>query len=65
MSRRTVVAALAGTMLLAGLSAPAMAGPAASSDEDETVICLRTDSTSGKRDGICVWAPIGIPPILP
>lgn len=57
MSRRTVVATLAGLLLVGGLGAPAVAGPL---DQDgETVVCARADSSSGKRDGFCVVLPIG------
>lgn len=58
MSRRTVVTALVGLLLVGGLGAPAVAGPLGG-DDDETSLCLRTDSSSGKRDGICVVVPIG------
>lgn len=58
MSRRIALAGLTGLVLLGGLGAPAMAGPADEGD-GETVVCVRTDSTSGKRDGICVVLPIG------
>lgn len=56
MSRKTVVAALAGLMLLGGLGGTASAGPLG---DDETRVCLRLDSESGKRDGICAAVPIG------
>lgn len=58
MSRRTVVAVLAGAVLVGGLGAPALADPILS-DSEGTVICVRTDSESGERDGICVWGPVG------
>ena len=56
MSRKTVVVALTGLVLLGGLGAPALADPL---DDDETRVCLRLDSESGKRDGICAAVPIG------
>lgn len=58
MSRRTVVAALTGAVLLGALGAPALANPVSTEGDDSTTVCLRTDSTSGKRDGVCVWVPI-------
>lgn len=58
MSRKTIVAALAGALLLGGLGAPALADPLPGGEE-ETRACVRTDSTSGKRDGICVAVPVG------
>ena len=51
MSRKTIVTALTGLVLLTGLGAPALA----SFDERENV-CLRLDPENG-RDGICVWLP--------
>lgn len=60
MSRRTAVAVITGSLLLGGLSAPALANPV-TKDDDGTTVCLRTDSTSGKRDGVCVWLPNGLP----
>lgn len=57
MSRRTVVAALAGAVLVGGLGAPALADPVLP-DTEPTVVCVRTDSESGKRDGVCVWIPV-------
>lgn len=57
MSRRTTVAALVGTLLLAA-SAPALADPVVSSDDDRETICLRTEGESGAREGICVWVPL-------
>lgn len=56
MSRKTVVATLTGLVLLAGMGAPALAGPLG---DDETRACLRMDSDTGKRDGVCVAVPIG------
>lgn len=59
MSRKTIVTALTGLVLLTGLGAPALADPIS---EDRESVCLRLDSESG-REGYCVW--IGIPPIKP
>ena len=56
MSRKTVVTALTGLVLVAGLGAPALAGPLG---DDETRLCLRMDSDTGKRDGVCVAVPVG------
>ena len=56
MSRRTVVV-LAGAVLLGGLGAPALADPVVPGSEP-TVVCVRLDSESGERDGICVWTPV-------
>lgn len=58
MSRRTVVAALTGAVLLGTLGAPALADPVSTDGDDSTTVCVRTDSTSGKRDGVCVWLPL-------
>jgi hypothetical protein len=57
MSRKTIVAALAGLLLAGGAGAPALAGPLV--EEEGTSVCLRLDSTSGKRDGVCVFVPVG------
>ena len=56
MSRKTVVTALTGLVLVAGLGAPALAGPLG---DDETRVCVRMDSDTGKRDGVCVAVPVG------
>ena len=61
MSRRTVVAMLTGAVLLGGLAGPAVANPLIGEESDgdgSTTVCLRLDSESGKRDGVCVWLPI-------
>ena len=58
MSRRTVVSALAGALLIGGLSAPALADPVVPVSSEPTVVCVRLDSESGKRDGVCVWLPV-------
>ena len=58
MSRRTVVAALTGAVLLGALGAPALADPLETEGDETTTVCVRTDSTSGKRDGVCVWLPL-------
>ena len=54
MSRRTVLLALTGTVLVGGLSAPALADPTLPESEP-TVVCLRLDGSDGERDGVCVW----------
>lgn len=53
MSRKTIVTALTGLVLLTGLGAPAFAGPAETEREH---VCLRLDPEGG-RDGYCVWLP--------
>jgi len=53
MSRKTIVTALTGLVLLTGLGAPALAGPAETEREH---VCLRLDPEGG-RDGYCVWLP--------
>lgn len=58
MSRRTAVAVLTGTVLLGALGAPAVADPVLPEGQDTTTVCVRTDSSSGKRDGVCVWLPL-------
>lgn len=60
MSRRTVLAVVTGSLLIGSLSAPALANPV-TKDDDGTTVCVRTDSTSGTRDGLCVWLPNGLP----
>ena len=61
MSRRRVVTLLTGALLLGGLAGPAVANPLQTEDgqgDGTTTLCLRLDSESGKRDGICVWLPV-------
>lgn len=53
MSRKTIVIALTGLVLLTGLGAPALAGPLT---EERESVCLRLDPEGG-RDGFCVWLP--------
>lgn len=53
MSRKTIVTALTGLVLVTGLGGPALAEHVV--DERENV-CLRFDPEGG-RDGICVWLP--------
>jgi hypothetical protein len=65
MSRRAVVASMAGAILLAGLGAPAVAGPIDEGEKDPTTICLRLEPESGAREGVCVWVPIKLGPIRP
>lgn len=54
MSRRTIVTALTGLVLLTGMGAPALAGPGEETDREN--VCLRLDPEGG-RDGFCVWLP--------
>jgi hypothetical protein len=54
MSRKMVVTALTGLVLLTGLGAPALAGP---EEDDRRSVCLRLDPQGG-REGVCVWLPI-------
>ena len=54
MSRKTIVTALTGLVLLTGLGAPALANPVAA---ERQMVCVRMDPENG-RDGICVWLPI-------
>jgi hypothetical protein len=58
MSRRIVVTALTGAIVMVGLGAPALAGPELPESEP-TVVCLRLDDENGERDGVCVWVPVG------
>ncbi|MCW2679305.1 MAG: hypothetical protein JWM62_706 [Frankiales bacterium] len=60
MSRKTIVTALTGLVLLTGLGGPALADPV---DADRENVCLRLDPEGG-REGICVWLP-PLPPLLP
>lgn len=55
MSRKTIVTAMTGLVLLTGLGAPALANPI--QGDDREMICLRLDPEGG-REGICVWLPI-------
>ena len=56
MTRRTILTALTGLLLLTGLGAPAMADPGI--DPDRESVCIRLDPQGG-RDGFCVW--VGLP----
>lgn len=58
MSPRTIVTALVGAILIAGLAGPAVADPLLSNDDDRTTVCLRTEGQSGAREGVCVWIPL-------
>lgn len=53
MSRKAIVTALTGLVLLTGLGGPALATPDLT---DRESVCLRLDPEGG-RDGICVWLP--------
>lgn len=55
MSRKTVLMAMTGLVLLTGLGAPALADPITKSDRQ--MVCVRLDSDQG-REGVCVWLPI-------
>lgn len=55
MTRRTILMALTGLVLLTGLGAPAMADPVETERES---LCIRLDPQGG-REGFCVW--IGLP----
>lgn len=57
MSRRTILTAVAGLVLIGGIAAPAAADPLLAEDTRETV-CVRTDGGEGTRKGICVWVPL-------
>ena len=61
MSRRTVVTALAGALLVGGLAAPGLAGPLVEEDGTEYV-CVRliSDPEEGKREGFCAWVPVPV-----
>ena len=59
MSRKTVVASLVGLVLVAGLGAPALAEPLLPSTGKDTTVCVVTEPSSGAREGVCVWVPIG------
>ena len=54
MSRRTIVMAMSGLVLLTGVGAPALANPVTPERE---MVCLRLDSENG-REGVCVWLPV-------
>ena len=56
MIRKNALFALTGLVLVAGLATPVFAGPI--TGEDETIVCVRTDPSSGQREGFCVWLPI-------
>ncbi len=56
MTRRTILTALTGLLLLAGLGAPAMADPGVDSERES--VCIRLDPQGG-REGFCVW--VGLP----
>ena len=53
MSRKTIITALTGLVLLTGLGAPALADSGLTEREN---VCIRLDPEGG-RDGFCVWLP--------
>lgn len=55
MSRKPILLGLTGLLLVTGLGAPAVAGPA--DDTERESVCLRLDPEGG-RDGFCVWIPL-------
>ncbi len=61
MTRRGLLTALTGLTLIGTLGAPALAGPVPAQERRESV-CLRLDPDQNQREGICVWAPITLPP---
>jgi len=54
MTRRTVIAAVAGLALTGSLVAPAVA----SARETRGTTCLLLLPESGEREGVCVWVPL-------
>lgn len=56
MTRRTILTALTGLLLLSGLGGPALADDG--TDADRESVCIRLDPEGG-REGYCVW--IGLP----
>jgi len=60
MSRRTLVTALTGLVLVAGSGGSALASELLGDDGDgRTTLCLRTDGpNSPTPKGLCVWVPV-------
>ena len=54
MTRRTVIAAVAGLALTGSLVAPALA----SAQEGRGTTCVLLVPDSGAREGVCVWVPL-------
>jgi hypothetical protein len=54
MTRTRIVTVAAGLLVVAGLGAPALAGPLPEGDREN--VCLRLDPPGGE-DGVCVWLP--------
>lgn len=63
MTRRGVLTTLTGLTLIGALGAPALAGPVPAQERRESV-CLRLDPDENQREGLCVWAPITLPPTV-
>ena len=59
MSRRTVIAALTGAVLVGGLAGPGLASHAQEGSAAHYV-CVRliADPRDGGREGLCVWTPM-------
>lgn len=64
MSRRFVLALVAGSFLLGGLAAPSIALADTSAREQICIITYK-DPQTGERDGFCVWFPDVLPPTPP
>ena len=60
MTRRGLLTALTGLILIGALGVPALAGPVPTQEGRESV-CLRLDPDENQREGLCVWAPITLP----
>lgn len=61
MSRRTLLLALTGLVLVAGSGGSALAAEAGllGTDDGRTTLCLRTDGPDSPRpEGLCVWVPV-------
>lgn len=64
MSRRTLVTALTGLVLVAGSGGSALASELAAGllgddGDGRTTLCLRTDGPDSPRpEGLCVWVPV-------
>jgi hypothetical protein len=62
MPRRAVLAAVAVAALLGGATAPALAATAGPTDPTHLCVLTSYDPTTGHREGVCVWLPVGGPP---